>query len=50
MPLFFAKTPGNVNAFAEFFDTLISFDFIDVEDLTEKVVYIPEKDPYSLNF
>ena len=50
MPLFKVKTPGNVNAFNEYFGEIANFEVIDPNDLTEEISYVPEIDPVSLNF
>ena len=50
MSLFKLKSPGNVNAFSEFFDEIATLDFFDTSDLTNEVFYIPEMDAISLNF
>ena len=50
MPLFKVKSPGNVNAFAEFMASLASVELIDTQSLKESLTYIPEIDGFSLNF
>ena len=50
MGLFKIKSPGNVNAFNEFFAELASFNVIDTATLTNDFFYFPEMDAISLNF
>ena len=50
MPLFNIKTPGNVNAFFAFFDTLANFEIFDASSFTNEMGYYPEMDSFSLNF
>ena len=50
MPLFKVKSPGNVNTFADFMATLANIELIDTTSLKESLTYIPEIDPFSLNF
>ena len=51
MPLFKIKSPGNVNAFNEFFAELATFDVIDSKGILKSIdVYIPEMDAVSLNY
>ena len=44
------KSPGNVNAFNEFFAELASFQVVDSSTVTNDVFYFPEMDAISLNF
>ena len=50
MGLFKMKSPGNVNAFNEFFAELASFNVIDTATVTNEIFYFPEMDAISLNF
>ena len=50
LPLFKVHSPGNVNAFNNFFEEIGGFDFIDVTDFTQQYVYFPEIDAVTLNF
>ena len=50
MPLFKIKSPGNVNAFNEFFSEISSFKVMETEEVTNGLLYFPEMDPISLNF
>ena len=50
MGLFKMKSPGNVNAFNEFFAELASFNVIDTATVTNDFFYFPEMDAISLNF
>lgn len=50
MPLFKVKSPGNVNAFIDFFAEIGNFDVVDTGSVTSELVYIPEVDAVSLNF
>ena len=50
LPLFRVKSPGNVNMFNSFFSEIGGFDIVDVEDVTQELVYFPEMDAVSLNF
>ena len=50
MGLFKMKSPGNVNAFNEFFAELASFNVIETSSVTNDVFYFPEMDAISLNF
>ena len=50
MPLFKVKSPGNVNAFNNFFAEIGGFNFIDIESYTREFMYFPEMDALSLNF
>ena len=50
MGLFKMKSPGNVNAFNEFFAELASFNVIDTDTVTNDFFYFPEMDAISLNF
>ena len=50
MSLFDAKTPGNIIAFISFFEVITSFKLLDFEEIIESQMYIPEEDPFSLNF
>ena len=45
------RTPGNVNAFNNFFTEIANFQFIDLEWLKKALLgYLPEMDAFSLNF
>ena len=44
------KSPGNVNAFNNFFSEIGGFDFIDISSYTKELMYFPEMDALSLNF
>ena len=50
LPLFKVKSPGNVNAFNNFFSDIGGFDLVDVKDFTQEYLYFPELDAVSLNF
>lgn len=50
MPLFDVKTPGNVQAFLEFFDVITSFEVLPAEEWNNEVFYDVESVPRSLNF
>ena len=51
MPLFKIKSPGNVNAFNEFFSDIAKFQLVDTKALTlDSGIYIPEMDSLSLNY
>ena len=50
MPLFKIKSPGNVNAFNEFFSEISSFKVMDTDKFTADFLYFPEMDAMSLNF
>lgn len=50
LPLFKVKSPGNVNAFNNFFEEIGGFQLIDVSVYTEDIVYYPEMDAMTLNF
>jgi len=50
MPLFKVKSPGNVNAFNNFFAEIGGFNFFDTESFTSEMMYMPEMDALSLNF
>ncbi len=50
MPLLNVKSPGNVNAFNNFFDELATFNYYDPNDFTDSQLYSPEMEPISLNF
>ena len=50
MPLFKIKSPGNVNAFNDFFAELANFNVVDTTDYTNDIFYFPEMDAISLNF
>jgi len=43
------RTPGNVNAFTAFFEMFASVEIFDSEDLFRENLYMPEKEPESLN-
>ena len=48
--LFDMKTPGNVNGFNLFFVELSSFEVIDFAKISQSITYLPECDPFTLNF
>ena len=50
MGLFKMKSPGNVNAFNEFFAELARFNVVDTSPIMNDFLYFPEMDPISLNF
>ena len=50
MRLYKTKTPGCVNSFSEYFDTVTSIEVFPSEDYVQEMYYIPEQEPYSLNF
>lgn len=47
--IFNAKTPGNINTFANYFDFLADAELVEYDQYMSDVIYIPEQDPYSLN-
>ena len=49
MPLFHVKSPGNVNAFNDFFAEIANFNIVDTEILDSMLFYFPEMDAISLN-
>ena len=48
--LFEVSTPGNVNGFLQFLSLITGFELLDYEDIVTSLGYIPEDDPYNLNF
>ena len=50
MPLFKVKSPGNVNAFNEFFTDTANFEVQEFDSVSNELFYIPEEDPVSVNF
>ena len=52
MSLFASKNPGNVNSFMQFVEELAKFNLfgIDFDKIIEDMMYLPERDPLSLNF
>ena len=50
MPLFKLKSPGNVNAFIDFFSELTKFEIIDTASMADGWFYFPEMDAIGLNF
>ena len=50
MPLFKVKSPGNVNAFNEFFTDTANFEVQEFDSVSNDLFYIPEEDPVSVNF
>ena len=44
------RTPGNVNAFNSYFEEVTSVQIYDMEDAILTMIYVPEQDPFSLNF
>ena len=50
MPLFDIKSPGNVNGFNGYFIEITSYDYINFDAINSKYMYMPEVDPFSLNF
>ena len=50
MRLYKTKTPGCVNSFTEYFDTVTSIEVFPSEYFINKMYYIPEQEPLSLNF
>ena len=50
MGLFKMKSPGNVNAFNEFFAELARFNIIETSPIVNDFFYFPEMDSISLNF
>ena len=48
--LFEVKTPGNVQAFLEFFEQITSFEVLPSEEWNNEVFYDVESVPRSLNF
>ena len=51
MPLFKIKSPGNINAFNDFFSEIAKFEIVDTNALTlEAGIYVPEMDSISLNY
>ena len=50
MPLFAVKSPGNVNAFNNFFSSIAGLEIADTNEETDRILYAPEIEPYSVNF
>ena len=50
MGLFKMKSPGNVNAFNEFFAELARFNVVETSPMMNDFLYFPEMDAVSLNF
>ena len=50
MGLYNTKTPGSVNTFSEYFDTVTSIEVLPSDEYVNDMYYIPEQEPYSLNF
>ena len=50
MSLFACKLPGNVIIFNEYFAKIANFEFVDPNELTEEISYVPEIEPVNLNF
>ena len=50
MPLFDVKCPGNVITFNAYFAEVANFEFVDPNELTEEISYVPEIEPVNLNF
>ena len=48
--LFDAKTPGNVQSFLRFFETMTAFEILPAEEMTESLLYVVESEPPSVNF
>ena len=48
--LFFAASPGNLNQFTAYFDSITSIQLIDTQAYVESHVYMPEMTPLTLNF
>ena len=48
--LFNVRTPGNLNAFSDFFDRLTSVEIVDSHEMIVQNVYTPDMPPESLNF
>ena len=48
--LFNVRTPGNVNTFNVYFDTVTSVKLLDTEEIVKSIVYVPEDTPISFNF
>ena len=48
--LFFAASPGNLNQFTDYFDSITSIQLIDTQSLVEQNIYMPEMTPLTLNF
>ena len=48
--LFNIKSPGNVNNFTEYFDETTSVQLFDTEEFINSLMYVPEMDPFALNF
>ena len=50
LELFNLKSPGNMSEFNTFFSTVTSIKIIDSQKQVKRMMYLPEQDPYSLNF
>ena len=48
--LFKAKSPGNLNFFLEFFETVTQAKLMDTEELVTEYMYVPESESISINF
>lgn len=44
------KTPGSVAKYLDYFDEVTSVEIFDTEVISEKLMYIPDVDSFSLNF
>ena len=44
------KTPGSVAKYLDFFDEVTSVEILDTEAISEKLMFIPDVDSFSLNF
>ena len=49
LPLFNVKSPGNVNAFNDYFAEIANFNIFDTANLDAMLFYFPEMDAISLN-
>ena len=50
IPLFKANIPGNTHTLITHVIEAVTFELIDVDDLNEQLFYLPETDPFSLQF
>ena len=49
LDLIYTQIPANVNAFVNWFSVITSIEILNVEEFIEETIYIPEREPYSLN-
>ena len=44
------RTPGNVNSFNSYVDSVTSVELFDTEEIVSSTMYVPEATPFSFNF